>query len=122
MRLATQICKFVQEKIESVVQSVSVQDVVSGKVKMPFVNEAAWRSAQQDCQILKRAILDGLISALHLQFGHPSKSQLNQVFDRYFYAICSSDAIKAAFDKCGFCNSLKRIPNVGTTVISVITI
>ena len=160
-----QICKFVQEKIESVVQSVSVQDVVSGKVKMPFMNEAAWRSAQQECQILKRAhahltqgtrpqkktrnlkelkrylrvasvndrgtlivrksaafvqcnlivvpqtILDGLISALHLQFGHPSCSQLNQVFDRYFYAICSSDAIKAASDKCGFCNSLKRIPN-----------
>ena len=160
-----QICKFVQECMDSVVQSVSVQDVVSGKVKMPFMNETAWRSAQQECPILKRAyahltqgtrpqkksrnlrelkrylqmasvndrgtlivkkssafvqsnlivvpqsILDGMISALHLQFGHPSCSQLNQVFDRYFYAIRSSNAIKALTDNCGLCNSLKRIPN-----------
>ena len=160
-----QICKFVQECVDSVVQSVSVQDVISGHVKMPFMNETAWRSAQQECPILKRAyahltqgtrpqrksrnlrelkrylqvasvndrgtlivkkssafiqsnlivvpqsILDGMISALHLQLGHPSCSQLNQVFDRYFYAIRSADAIKALTDNCDLCNSLKRIPN-----------
>ena len=160
-----QICKFVEECVDSTVQSVSVQDVLSGEVKMPFMNETAWRSAQQECSILKRAyahltqgtrpqrksrnlrdlkrylqvasvndrgtlivkkssafiqrdlivvpqsILDGMISALHLQFGHPSCSQLNQVFDRYFYAIRSADAIKGLTDKCDMCNSLKKIPN-----------
>ena len=50
-----QICKFVEECVDSTVQSVSVQDVLSGEVKMPFMNETAWRSAQQECSILKRA-------------------------------------------------------------------
>ena len=162
---ACQICKFIHESVDSVVQAVSVQDVVSGKIRMPFINETAWRSAQQECQILNRVyahltqgtrpqkksrnmrdvkrylqiasindrgtlivrkstaflqsnlivvphtILDGLIAALHIQFGHPTPSQLCQVFDRYFYAICSSDAIKSFSDSCDLCNSLKKIPN-----------
>ena len=160
-----QICKFVQECVDSVVQTVTVQDVVSGKVKMPFMNESAWRAAQQECPILKRAyahltqgtrpqkksrnikelkrylqvasisdkgtlivkksaafvqsnlivvphaIANGLISAMHLQFGHPSCHQLNQVFDRYFYSIGSASSIKDVTNNCDMCNSLKRIPN-----------
>ena len=160
-----QICKFVQECVDSVVQTVTVQDVVSGQVKMPFMNESAWRSAQRECPILKRAyahltqgtrpqkksrnirelkrylqvasisdkgtlivkksaafvqsnlivvphgIANGLISALHLQFGHPTHYQLNQVFDRYFYAIGSASTIKDMTDNCDMCNSLKKIPN-----------
>ena len=162
---ACQISKFVQECVESVVQTVSVQDVVSGKVKMPFMNETAWLPAQRECLILKTVyahltqgtrpqkkfrnmrelkrylqvasvndrgtlivnkssafvqsnlivvphiILDGLISAMYLQFGDPSGSQLNQVFDRYFYAIRSSVAIKELTDNCDLCNSLKKLPN-----------
>ena len=58
-----------------------------------------------------QSIQDGMISALHLQFGRPSCSQLNQVFDPHFYEICRADAIKGLRDKCDMCNSLKKIPN-----------
>ena len=49
-----QICKFVQDTISSVVASVEVSDVLSGKTKMPFLNNVAWKSAQHDCKDLRR--------------------------------------------------------------------
>ena len=49
-----QICKFVDETISSVVNSVTVQDIISGNTRMPFLNNSAWKSAQHDCQDLRR--------------------------------------------------------------------
>ena len=49
-----QICKFVQDACDSVVQLISVTDVLSGAVRMPFLNQEAWRSAQQECPDLCR--------------------------------------------------------------------
>ena len=160
-----QICKFVNDTVDSVVQTVSVQDIISGKVKMPFINESAWRSSQQECQTLKRVhahlthrtrpqkksrnirkvkrylqiasindrgllivkksspfvqhnlivvpteLLKGLITALHIQFKHPTATQLCQIFDRYFYAVNSNESIKSITAVCDFCNALKKIPS-----------
>ena len=153
------------ETVDSVVHTVSVQDVISGKVKMPFINESAWLSSQQECPTLKKVhahlthgtrpqkksrnirevkrylqiasindrgllivkksspfvqhnlivvpteILRGLVTALHIQFKHPAATQLCQIFDRYFYAINSSEMIKSVTEVCDFCNSLKKIPS-----------
>ena len=38
-----QICKFVEETQECVVQSLTVSDVMSGSAKMTFLNHSAWR-------------------------------------------------------------------------------
>ena len=50
-----QICAFVQETAESVVNRVSVEDVLSGTVGVPFYNKMAWKSAQQNCAALRKA-------------------------------------------------------------------
>ena len=49
-----QICKFVEETQECVVQSLTVFDIMSGSAKMPFLNHSAWQSAQHDCPTLRR--------------------------------------------------------------------
>ena len=49
-----QICAFVKETAESVVNTVTITDVVTGKSKMPFLNSAAWKAAQQSCPDLRR--------------------------------------------------------------------
>ena len=54
-------------------------------------------------------ILPGLITALHIQFSHPTKSQLSKVFDRHFYAISSMKCIEEVVGACNQCNSLKTI-------------
>ena len=42
-----QICKFVNESVNSVVRSVSIEEVLHGKLRMPFLSSSSWRSAQQ---------------------------------------------------------------------------
>ena len=160
-----QICKFVKEISETVVNVVTVKDILSGSAKMPFISHSAWCSAQRDDSSLRRTyahlsqgtrpprkarnlkevrrylrvatistngllivnksdpfvhqrsliivhidILQGLLTALHLQLEHPTKYQLQQVFDRFFYGINSTNIIDAVTNQCSICNSLKQIP------------
>ncbi|XP_070548521.1 uncharacterized protein [Ptychodera flava] len=66
-----QICTFVARTEESVVRSLSVQDIVSGNVKLPFTNRATWLSIQADCPDLRR-------THAHLTQGtRPSKKLTN---------------------------------------------
>ena len=62
-----QVCSFVNALEESVVRNLSVQDVTSGNMKLPFTNRAAWMKTQMDCPDIRRA-------KAHLRQGtRPSK-------------------------------------------------
>ena len=53
-----QICKFVESTAESVVvNAVSVDEILSGTVPMPYLNKTAWRSAQHACGDLRRVYM-----------------------------------------------------------------
>ena len=54
-------------------------------------------------------ILSGLLTALHIQFNHPTKYQLGKLFDRHFYAISSHTLIENVVNSCSQCNALKSI-------------
>ena len=60
--------------------------------------------------IVPRSVLDGLVTALHIKLGRPSKHQLNLVLKRYLYALDMSKAVEQASDSCHICGSLKRFP------------
>lgn len=49
-----QICKFVDEMCDSTVRAVTINDILSGNACMPFTNLNAWKSAQHDCNDLRR--------------------------------------------------------------------
>ena len=49
-----QICKFVSELSDSVVNQLTVEDVLSGASRLPYLNKTAWLSAQRDSQVLRR--------------------------------------------------------------------
>ena len=57
------------------------------------------------------AILSGLVTALHIQLSHPTRTQLQKVFDRHFYAIDSASVIEVVTSNCHTCLSLKTLPN-----------
>ena len=64
-----QICRFIVEIEESVVRAISVEDVISGKIKSPFTTRTTWKSTQQECPDLRR-------THAHLTQGtRPSKKQ-----------------------------------------------
>ena len=160
-----QICKFIHQSQCSVISSVSVSDVLQGRVPMPFCNPNTWKSTQHDCNDLRRTyahlsqgtrpgkkatnitdvkrylrvasvgrdgllivkqavpfrrtqnltivpqhVLSGLLTALHLQFEHPTASQLTLAFNRYFYGLDSEAEIKSLTSSCSHCAALKQLP------------
>lgn len=60
--------------------------------------------------VVPRDILDGLLTALHLQLQHPSKYQMKQVFMRGYFALDADKAIDRTVDTCHVCASLKKVP------------
>ena len=76
-----QICKFVSE-MESIVYSLSVQDVIDGSSRMPLANRIAWLATQRECPDLRRV-------HAHLSQGtRPSKRDVKmQDVKRYLQRV-----------------------------------
>jgi len=160
-----QICNFVQEFASQVVRQLTVHDVLSGQVTMPFTNRKAWLETQKDCQELRKvhtflslgtrptkkmtkmrnvktylqrvviakdgllvvcdsmpfqqeyqrivvpqSIIQGLLTAYHIRFKHPTGHQLKRTVSRYFYAINLDKAADTISESCDVCNGLKYVP------------
>ena len=60
--------------------------------------------------VVPRSILDGLLTALHIRFSHPSKYQTKRLFSRYFFALDVDKAIDLVSSSCHICESVKSIP------------
>ena len=164
-----QICKFVAKLENSVVNTVTVEEITTGKCPAPYANHAAWSKLQKECQTLKRVaqllrtgtkpgknekgvrdikryirhaqlssqstesilivpdvqpfqpssqrivvprnMVHGLLTALHLKLGHPSKDQLKKVFNRGFFALSLDSAVENTVDSCHQCVSLAKVPS-----------
>ena len=80
-----QICKFVEDLASSVVHQVSVEEVISGAVRMPFLNKTAWLSAQHDSTSLRRVYA-------HLTQGTRPSRKARHIRDvKRYLTICSLD-------------------------------
>ena len=66
--------------------------------------------AERKLIIVPCEILPGLISALHIQLNHPTKHQLQKLFNRHFYGLNSNAVISNVTHSCHLCESLKKIP------------
>ena len=60
--------------------------------------------------VVPRSVLDGLLTALHIRFGHPSMHQTKQLFNRYFFALDLDKALQMANSTCHQCTSLCNVP------------
>ena len=61
--------------------------------------------------IVPRTIIHGLVTALHLKLDHPSKSQLDLVMKRNFFALDMKTVIDQVTDSCHLCSSLRKFPD-----------
>jgi hypothetical protein len=57
--------------------------------------------------VVPRAVLDGLLTALHIRLDHPSQCQLRRIFNRYFFALDIDKALGLTSTNCHHCMSLK---------------
>lgn len=100
-----QICSFILQAEDSVVRPISVQDVMSGSIALPFTTRSAWLQTQQECQDLRRV-------HSHLKQGtRPSKKSTNiKDVKRYLHvASLSRDGLIVAKKDVPFCPSRECI-------------
>lgn len=75
------------------------------KKQLPF-------TPYQECIVIPRQILDGLLTSLRIKLDHPSCHQLKNVVSRYFYALDLEKAVELTTNTCHQCASLLKTPKV----------
>ena len=61
--------------------------------------------------IVPQNLAAGLISALHVRLGHPTKTAFKKLWDRHFFAIYADDHIDNCTKSCFLCSSLQKLPS-----------
>ena len=64
----------------------------------------------QEKIVIPDNFMEAIITQLHIKFQHPAKTQLNQLFNRYFYGVSSNKIIDNIYDTCQICQSTKKLP------------
>ncbi|KAK3746301.1 hypothetical protein QZH41_004542 [Actinostola sp. cb2023] len=72
----------------------------------------------RECIIVPRQVLEGLLTALHIQLGHPSSHQLKMVTKRYLFALDIDKAIDRVTLSCHPCAALRQTPRTRTEQVS----
>ena len=70
--------------------------------------------------VVPRSVIDGLLTAIHIRFNHPSHYQMKQLVSRYFFALDLDRAIEAVTGSCHHCASLKAMSTSFQTQTSTI--
>ena len=67
---------------------------------------------QPSCEhiVVPRPVIDGLLTALHVRFCHPSRAQLKRIFNRYLFTLDIDKASEAVSSTCHQCQAVKSIP------------
>jgi hypothetical protein len=60
--------------------------------------------------VVPRSVIDGLQTALHIKFRHPSAHQLCQVVARHYFALDIKTTIDRVTQSCHTCASLRSFP------------
>ena len=61
--------------------------------------------------VVPSSYLPTLVNQLHNQNSHPSKHQIKQIFDKYFFGVGVANVIEERYEKCQICSAMKKLPN-----------
>lgn len=78
-----QICSFTAQLEIATVREVTVHDILSGNVRLPFANRSAWLETQHECSDMRR-------STAHLKQGTRPSKKLTNIKDVKRYISISS--------------------------------
>ena len=63
-----------------------------------------------ECIVVPRQVLDGLLTAIHLRLSHPTRHQLKNVMNRYFFSLDMDQALQHTTTACHQYVSLLTAP------------
>ncbi len=88
-----------------------LKDVTISRDSVLVVRDAPPFHPVRERIVVPRAILAGLLTAIHIRFQHPSRYQTKRVFNRYFFALNLDSSVDAVCSSCHHCMSLRVIPS-----------
>ena len=68
------------------------------------------RNCSEHRTLVPQHMLSAFVTALRLRFSHPANTQLQKIFNRYFYSMGSRDVIRDITQVCAHCASLATLP------------
>lgn len=87
-----------------------LKDVVIASDGLLVVRDTQPFQPPRERIVVPRTVVDGLLTALHIRFCHPSKYQTKRLFTRYFYALDVDKVNQTVASSCHFCQSVMSIP------------
>ena len=64
----------------------------------------------RDKIVVPREVINGLLTALHIPFDHPSRYQMKKLVGRYYFAVDMDKTIDKVVMLCHHCQMLRSIP------------
>jgi hypothetical protein len=62
--------------------------------------------------VIPREVLNGILTAIHLQLDHPTAAQLKLICRRYFFALDMDRYIDESYGTCHPCAALEKVPHM----------
>lgn len=69
-----------------------------------------YTSTKEERIVVPSSYVQTILTQMHIKYKHPLRSQMKQLFNKYFYGIGVSQLIEDMYNSCQFCNSLKKLP------------
>ena len=70
-----------------------------------------YSTAKEERIVIPSSYLPTLVNQIHNQSSHPSKHQIKQIFDKYFYGVGVANVIDDRYAQCQICCAMKKLPN-----------
>ena len=127
-RYSSRLPIFAKDALASHTRNTAIKKVTNAKDVKRYLNVATIArdgllvvkrndplSPTRECIIVPRKVLDGLLTALHIQLDHPSSYQLKQIMHRYMCALDLDKSVETTSRSCHHCASLRNTPNLPST-------
>ena len=98
------------KKSKSTVVKRFLRNAKIGRDGLLVVKQARPFLPETELIIVPLSILHGLLTSLHLQLGHPTATQLINVFNRSYFSLNVNDCVNHVLQACSQCQALKTIP------------
>ena len=69
-----------------------------------------YSTIKEERYVVPTSLIKTILVQLHNKNNHPSKSQLKNIFDKYFYSPGMSSSLEEIYDTCMLCNAAKKLP------------
>ena len=98
-------------KVNSDARKIQTNAKIANDGLLVVLRSIPYSTTKEERIVVPSSYLPTLINQLHNQNSHPSKHQIKQIFDKYFFGVGVANVIEERYEKCQICSAMKKLPN-----------